>query len=46
MKTSMMKTFKIGSHGTFYEILTFGGVQAKGLLRKEGEKGESEWKVK
>ena len=44
MTTSMMKTFKIGSHRTFYKILTFAGVQVKGFTKKKGQKNESEWK--
>jgi hypothetical protein len=34
----MMKTFKIGSHRTFYKILTFGGVQEKGFIKKREQK--------
>ena len=34
----MMKTFKIGSHRTFYKILTFGGVQVNGFTKQRGRK--------
>ena len=31
-----MKTFKIGSRRTFYEILTLVGVEVKGFNKKKG----------